>query len=78
MEAGRKAMLAQQILDNPIWDDLYEDMKQDLFEQFCSNVDLKTRERISMAVDLIDDLKEKIEAKMVEGTTLNIVGDNNG
>ena len=78
MEAGRKAMLAQQILDNPLWDDLYEDMKQDLFEQFCSDINLQTRERISLAVDLIDDLREKIEAKMVEGTTLNMVGDNNG
>lgn len=74
----RKSVLAQDIIDNPIWDESYEEMKKDLFEQFCGDVDLQTRERISLAIDLIDDLRTKIEAKMIEGAVLNIVGDNNG
>lgn len=74
----RKSVLAQDIIENPIWDEVYDDMKKDLFDEFCSNIDLKSRERISMAMDLINDLRVKIEAKMVEGIQLKIVGDNDG
>lgn len=71
-----KATYAQQIKDNPIWDELYEEIKRELFEEFIANTDIETRERIALAVDMIDDLRVKLEAYIVEGIPLN-VGDNN-
>lgn len=79
MDKVRRSRLAEEILNNPLWDEFFEEMKQDLFVQFCiQDLDYQDRIKISIAVDMIGDLKTKCEAKLMDGVKLNIVGDNNG
>jgi len=48
----QKAEQAKRMVESPIWTECWENVQKDLFEQFCANVDLETRQRISFAMDL--------------------------
>ncbi len=78
MDDKQRADLAKRIIDNPIWQEVWEEFEWDMFQEFRLHADLATRERVSMAMDIIDDIKSKVEAKMTYNVPLKIVGDNNG
>lgn len=78
MDKIRRSKLAEDILNNPLWEEFFTEIKQDLFVQFCNNPDLEAREKISIAVDLMAALKSKCEEKLMDGIQLTVVGDNNG
>lgn len=78
MDDKQRADLAKRIIDNPIWQEVWEEFEWDMFQEFRLHADLATRERVSMAMDMIDDIKSKVEAKMTYNVPLKIVGDNNG
>jgi len=77
MDTSRKHQYAKMLSENPLWDEIFKEMKQDLYEQFIIHTDMPTRERIAMAFDMLDDLQVKIMACIAEGANLTIVGDNN-
>jgi len=76
----RRLIQARLMIENPLWDAMFEDMKKDLFTGFCEDIDLQSRERIALAVDLLDDLKDRIESYVQFGKPLKIVntGDSDG
>lgn len=78
MNAEQEIRAAKVLLENPIWKQAWIDMQKDMFVEFCDCCDLETRQRISMAMDLLSDFRMQVERKIVDQTPLKIVGDNNG
>ena len=78
MTPEQKAEQARRMIESPIWTECWENVQKDLFEQFCANVDLETRQRISFAMDLITEFDNQVRSLIVDGTPLKIVGDNDG
>jgi hypothetical protein len=74
-DAKLKAMYAKQIVENPIWPDIYKDLKMQFFDQFCENTDMESRERIAMAMDVVDEIQQKLVFFIVDGEDIK-VGDN--
>lgn len=72
----QRAKLFGSIVKNPLWDKVFEEMKLDLFRDFCAYPN--ERERIAMAHDMLDDLNSKIKAYVIDDENFSIteVGDN--
>lgn len=72
----QKANLARAIINNPVWPEIFEDMQQGYFTQFVANTDKENRERIALAIDMMGDFRDQLEAYIVNDTDINQVGDN--
>lgn len=73
-------MRAQEILTNPVWEQTFKDLSEYYYAEWRHNPDFGTRERISMAHDMLDDFQTQLEATMAEGKVvpLKIIGGNDG
>jgi hypothetical protein len=78
MTPEQRAKAAQHLLDNPIWKEAWISLQKDMFADFCECCDLQTRERISLAMDLLSDFRAQVERNITEQIPLKIVGDNHG
>lgn len=76
MKPEQEVQAAKKLLENPIWEQAWIDMQKDMFAQFVECCDLETRQRISMAMDLLADFRLQVERRIVDQTPLKIVGDN--
>ena len=78
MDSELKSMHAREILNNPLWEELFNDLSMYYYEQFRVNLDPQMRERIAIAHDMLDDFQTQLEASVSEGMVvpLKAVGDN--
>lgn len=72
----QRAKFFEPIVKNPLWDKVFEEMKLDLFHDFCAYP--SERDRVAMAHDMLDDLNSKIKAYVIDDENFSItkVGDN--
>lgn len=78
MTPEQRTKYATALLKNPVWEEAWIDLQRDMFAAFCENISLQDRERISLAMDLLADFRNKVEMKIQFDEPLKIVGDNNG
>ncbi len=72
----RRSALAKQIIENPLWPDVYRDMRLNLFTEFCNTLDLVEQQEIGCAMRVLSRLEDQLGAFITEGKTLKLVGDN--
>lgn len=77
-----KAEFAHMLVNNPAWKEMFYEAKKHYFEAFCEDDDMKSRERIAMAMDVLNDLDSILADWVMNGVdvskTLKQVGDNDG
>ena len=56
MDTKRKRQEAQQILANPVWDELIEDVRARYYSQWRSSLTTEAREAMHLRLSVLDDL----------------------
>ena len=65
--AGRRAELAQQILDNPVYQDAFKELKIRTFEAFseCPTSDINTLQHIRLTMTVVTKLESFFKSVMI-------------
>jgi len=76
MDLKHKSGLAKEILNNPVWTEIFEDLSKYYYQAWREQPNM--RDRIAMAHDMLDDFQTQLEASVMEGEVvpLKAVGDN--
>lgn len=66
--SGRRAELAQQILDNPIYKDAFKELKIRTFEAFseCPTSDINTLQHIRLTMTVVTKLESFFKSVMLD------------
>ena len=75
MDKTRRGVLAKEILTNPLWEEVFDEMGKYYYEEFRASKDADERIKIGLANDMLDDFKATLVDAVVDGMTIN-VGDN--
>lgn len=73
MNKAERSAHAAEILNNPVWEEMKQALPQTYYNAFKDAIgDISSRERISLAHDIFNDVAAYIEASFVMGAELEL------